>query len=776
VTLEIGVLLGILSVMVILFLTEKLPIDLTAFLGLATLTLLNYVPLDQAFSGFSSPAVITMLSVFIVSGGLEHTGVADMVGNRVHRWVGDREPALIVVIMMAAGLMSAFMNNIAAVVVLMPAVGSIARRSGVSPSRLFMPLSFGAILGGTTTLVGTPPNILVAELLADRGIEPFSLFDFTPVGLALLGLGTLYMATVGRFMLPRRQLDNGRPDRRELVDIYQIQDRLFSIRVPADSPMDGRTLAEVKLGRTLGVQVVAILRQGRKELAPSAETIIRGDDVFLVEGRMEDLQELVKARGLEFRKTGLFDLPHPRSGVTGVRVKIAPGSSLAGKTLSQVGFRTEYGLVVLTIQRGEQSLRGHLGDTALEEHDELIALGARADVDRLASRTDLEIQSVGLRAVKQLQEHVYLVRVPDHSPLVGETVGSSRLGRFADFTIGGLVRDERTQLTVSPDEVIRAGDGFLVTGQPEEIVDLLGMFEEGIDEERPEPLIESDAVGVVEATLTPRSRCLGSTIAELRFRKRYGLQILAVWREGRPIRAHLGGIRLRFGDALLLQGSWDRIKDLSADEDFVVLLHSGARPARGNRAPFAIGALLLMIGMVTTGFAPIHLAAFTAASITLLLRTLTMEEAYRAIGWRAIFLVAAVLPAGIAVESSGAALLLANGVTEMAGPLGPYAILSVLVVLSSLLSQGLDGAPAVVLVTPVALEAAQQLGLSVYPVMMGVGLAASAAFMTPFSHKANLMVMGAGGYRTMDYLKVGTPLTLVLLALLVVLVPLFFSF
>ena len=208
----------------------------------------------------------------------------------------------------------------------------------------------------------------------------------------------------------------------------------------------------------------------------------------------------------------------------------------------------------------------------------------------------------------------------------------------------------------------------------------------------------------------------------------------------------------------------------------MVLFHSGARPARSNRAPFAIGALLLMVGMVTTGFAPIHLAAFTAASATLLLRTLTMEEAYRAIGWPANFLVAAVLPAGIAVENSGAALLLANAVTETAGPLGPYALLTVLVVLSSLLSQGLDGAPAVVLVTPVALQAAQQLGLDVYPVMMGVGLAASAAFMTPFSHKANLMVMGAGGYRTMDYLKVGTPLTVILLALLVFLVPMFFSF
>jgi di/tricarboxylate transporter len=447
-----------------------------------------------------------------------------------------------------------------------------------------------------------------------------------------------------------------------------------------------------------------------------------------------------------------------------------------GSTLAQVGFRTEYGLVVLSIQRGDESLRGHLGNIPLEERDELIALGTRDDVRRLGSSADLEVEAVGLRTVKQLQEHAYLVRVPEESPLVGDRVGSSRLGQFGDFTIGGLVRDDRTHLTVSPDEVIRAGDQFLVTGQPGEIVGLLEMFEVGVDAERPDPSIESDAVGVVEATLTPRSRCLGSTIAGLRFRKRYGLQVIAVWRDGRPIRAHLGSIQLKFGDALLLQGSRERIRDLSQDEDFVVLLQSGARPTRASRAPFAVGGLLLMIGMVVSGFAPIHLAAFTAASVTLLLRTLTMEEAYRAIGWRAIFLVAAVLPAGIAIENSGAALLLANAVTEMAGPFGPYAVLSVLVVLSSLLSQGLDGAPAVVLVTPVALEAAQQLGLDVYPVMMGVGLAASAAFMTPFSHKANLMVMGAGGYRTKDYLKVGTPLTVILLALLVVLVPLMFRF
>jgi di/tricarboxylate transporter len=183
-----------------------------------------------------------------------------------------------------------------------------------------------------------------------------------------------------------------------------------------------------------------------------------------------------------------------------------------------------------------------------------------------------------------------------------------------------------------------------------------------------------------------------------------------------------------------------------------------------------------MILLVLMGYQPIHVAAFSAAALVLLAGALTMEEAYRAIEWRAIFLVAAVLPAGMAMERSGAALLLANTVAHAAGPFGPYAVLAGLMVLSSFLSQGLDGAPAVVLLTPVALQAAEKLGLSPYPIMMGISLAASAAFMTPFSHKANLLVMGAGGYRAIDYLRVGTPLTVIFLVLLTALIPIFFPF
>ncbi|MDH3216213.1 MAG: SLC13 family permease, partial [Candidatus Krumholzibacteria bacterium] len=222
--------------------------------------------------------------------------------------------------------------------------------------------------------------------------------------------------------------------------------------------------------------------------------------------------------------------------------------------------------------------------------------------------------------------------------------------------------------------------------------------------------------------------------------------------------------------------SWEKIRRLAADPDFVVLSRTAAAPRRTRRAPVALAGLLLMVGMVVSGFQPIHVAAFTAASLVILFGALNMQEAYRAIEWRVIFLVAAVLPVGIAMERTGAAHLLADGVAGIAGPFGFYAVLAALIGLSSLLSQGLDGAPAVVLLTPVAMQTASDLGLSTYTVMMGVSLAASAAFMTPFSHKASLLVMGAGGYRAMDYVRVGTPLTIVILLLLVFLVPLFFPF
>jgi di/tricarboxylate transporter len=343
------------------------------------------------------------------------------------------------------------------------------------------------------------------------------------------------------------------------------------------------------------------------------------------------------------------------------------------------------------------------------------------------------------------------------------------LGELVGITVVGIIRDDKMELAVSPEEPIQAGDGLLIAGDPSRVIKLLEVGEVSLEAEVSEPELESEDVGVVEATVAPRSEVAG-------LRDRYGLQVLAIWRETTPIRSKLARLPLRFGDALLLQGPWEKLRQLAADRDFVVLSDLAQVPRRTEKMPYAVGGLLLMILLVVSGWQPIQVAAFSAASLVILSGAITMQEAYRAIEWRAIFLVAAVLPVGFAMESTGAAMLFASALVDAAGPLGPYVLLTGIAFLSSLLSQGLDGAPAVVLLAPVVMESASQLGISPYPIMMGAGLAASAAFMTPFSHKANLLVMGAGGYRSVDYLKVGTPLTVVLLLLVVLLVPLFFPF
>jgi di/tricarboxylate transporter len=775
---EIAFLFALLVGMVYLFLTEKLPVDLTAFLGLVILVLGGYLTPSEAFTGFSSPAVITMLSVFIVGSALLETGVADVIGGRIHRVVGNSEVRLIVTLMLVAGILSAFMNNIAATAVLMPAVASIGARAGLAPSRLFIPLSFGAILGGTMTLVGTPPNILAAEILADRDLEPFTLFDFTPIGIAILALGILFMVTLGRKLLPVREHHGPRPqDGGDLTEVYQLQERLFSIRIPEGSPLHGRTLAETRLGNTLGVKVVAIRHDGRQLLAPEGSAMIYGGDILFVDGQTNEVRELLRLQGLEVESTQIGQLPAPRRGVGGVRARLLPDSRLAGRDLRELRFRDRFGVVVVGIRRGEELLRDYLAETDLQEGDVLLALGTRSQLEEFSAQPDFDVEEMGLSAVEELEDQLCWILIPEDSPLAGTSIGASRLGELVGLTVAGLVREDRTHLAVQPDEVIQAGDRLLIAGDPSGLVTLfeLGDVELEAEEASGAPF-ESTEVGMVEAAVAPRSAAAGRTLAELDFRDRYGLLALALWREGQAVHTDLTNVALRFGDALLLQGPREKIRRLASEPDFVVLSEADQAPRRTNKAVYAFLGLLLMIGLVVSGQQPIHVAAFTAATLVILAGALTMQEAYRAIEWRAIFLVAAVLPVGLAMERTGAAQLLADSVAEVAGPLGPYAILGALVVLASLLSQGLDGAPAVVLLAPVVLQTAQTLGISPYPLMMGVSLAASAAFMTPFSHKANLLVMGAGGYRSSDYLKVGTPLTLLLFILLVVMVPMFFPF
>ena len=775
-TVEIAVLLVVLVGMAILFFTEKLPIELTAFIGLVILTLGGYVTPSEAFTGFASPAVITMLSIFFVSGALLHTGVADVVGGKVHKIIGSREILLVIAIMVVAGVLSAFMNNVAAVAVLLPAVASISRKTRIAPSKLFMPLSFGAILGGTMTMVGTPPNILASDLLRERGLEPFALFDYTPVGAVLLGVGVLYMITVGRWMLPKRDISGATSPKggEDLAQVYDLRGSMFGIRIPMDSPLDGKTLAESRLGSALDAQVVGIVRNGVRQLAPGGETVIKGNDLLLVEGHHERVKELFEVHGIE-----IGDItPGLLSGAWGkvgyLEMRIDKGSSLVGKTLRDARFRENYGPIVIGIRRDGQVIDEDLGQETFAIGDELMALGTRSQLDSAQLPDGVTTTQLDPKTVSDLNGHLFLLRVHAGSPLVGTRLRNSQLGELAGLTVAGIRRKQGIVMAVGPDERIWTGDQLLVAGDPERVRTLIRLGDVQLKQDVTQAGIESDDVGVVEVTLSPRSRVEDQTLAKINFREKHGLQVLAIWRKGTPIHDNLAKQRLKFGDALLVQGSWNRIRMLGASSDYTVLSSAAQEVRRTKKAPVAIGALAVMILMVVTGFQPIHVAAFTAATLVVLLGSITMEEAYRSVEWKAVFLVAAILPMGIALERTGAAMMASDLVTGATGPYGPYAAMAGLCTMASFLSQCLDGAPAVVMMTPVVLESAAQMDISPHALMMGVSLAASAAFMTPFSHKANLLVMGSGGYKTMDYLKIGTPLTIILLALMVFLVPVFF--
>jgi di/tricarboxylate transporter len=775
-TLEVGFLFLLLGTMVFLFMSEKIPVDLTALSALVVLIFTGYVAPEEAFLGFASPAVITMLAVFILSGALLQTGLAEMIGTGIHRWTGGQEVAVVVTVMLVAAVLSAFMNNIAATAVLMPAVASLARRTGTSPSRLFIPLAFGAIMGGTTTSVGTPPNIIVVAIMRERGLTPFNLFDFTPLGSIVLILGIGFMVVFGRRLLPSRRSGTALPEARNLGEVYQLQERLFSLRIPSNSPLDGLTLAQTRLGNTLGVQVLSISRLGNT-LSPGSSRELRGGDVLLVEGDLDQLRELLRVQNVEVTKTRAAELPRMAKGVTGIRAVVRRGCPLIGQTLKNFRFREYFQAMVVGIQRDGRLRLNQLGRQTLQEGDELFVLALEEHLERVTHYPHLEVVQIGLSAVRRLQEDLFLIGVPKDSPLVGLTVSDSRFGELVGITVAGIIRQGETRLAVSATEVIAPGDQLLIAGEPSHILELLRLGEIGLESHAAPGTFESEEAGLMEAAIAPRSGLAEKNLGELKFRERYGLRVLAIWREGRFVYANLADITLRFGDALLLHGPWSRMEALAHDPDFVVLTQTKPVLRRRGRAPYVLGALGAMIALVVLDLQPIHVAAMTAAVLAALSGAVRMEEAYRSVEWRALILVAAVLPVGGALERTGAALLLADSVVSLVGPFGPYATIAALVCLSSLLSQALlDGAPAVVLLLPVALHVAEQLGMSPYPAVMAISIAASAAFMTPFSHKANLLVMGAGGYRVFDYFRVGAPLTLLVLIALTLLVPVFFAF
>ncbi len=592
----------ILGIALILFLTDKVPADLVALLVVVALGVTGILTPQEAFSGFSRSAVITIMAIFILAEALQKTGVTEQVGNILLKVGGKSELRLVIVVMIAGAFLSLFMNNIAAAAVLLPAASGAAKKAGVNTSRLLMPLAFGTILGGMATLL-TTSNIVINSILHDNNIEGFGLTDFAPVGIPLVIAGILYVALVGRKFLPgespiERTLAPNKDDQDDLIAAYHLGENLFRARVPEKSFLIGKPLAESTLREDFGVSVVAIERKNKKLFALSPDTEIKDGDTLVLEGDEADFR-----------------------------------------------------------QRDVKPFMEFLPASEWSEND-----------------------------------------------------------------------------------------------------------------------LESRAVEVVEAMLAPRSRLIGESLRSAHFREKYGMTALAIWRGDEEIITDLAEVPLAFGDALLLQGTREKIA-LLADDPEIILLASKEEaeitvPEKGRAALMIFVATIVFAVLLPNLTGAIMLGGALAMMLT---KILTTEQAYSSIGWNSVFLVAGMLPMGIALTKTNAAGMMANAVVALLGGYGALALLAGLFIVTALMTQAVNGAVVAAVVAPVAIRVAQQANINPRSLAMGVALATSMAFITPLGHPVNVLVMSPGGYNFRDYVKIGLPLTVILFVVVMIFLPLFWT-
>lgn len=608
---SIALVYAILFVTILLFVSERLRLDVVALLALLALALTGVLTPEEALAGFADPVVLMIAGLFVVGDGLFQTGVADRLGRLPARLAGDSEVRLLVVIMVLVALLSAFMSSTGTVAVMLPVVMGIAWSRDLSPSKLLIPLSVASLLGGMLTLIGTAPNIVVSNHLVAMGHEGFGFFTFTPVGLVVLVVGIGFMALIGRRLLPVRRSPAARPrsddapSMEELAETWALLPTLFRVRVPSGSPLVGRRLAEL-------------------------------------------------------------DLP------------------------------SRYGLTVAEVHGGPRGRRARasspaLADTALAEGHVLVLQGTPDGLTRLVARTGIELLEEGAAG----------------DPTAPET-------------------------------------------------------------------------GIAEVLLTPRSRLIGKTLRGLEFRDRYQLSVVGLKRMGSLVEEDIRDVELRFGDTLLVQGPWAQIRLLEREpRDFVVALapremSQALRPM--DRAPLAIGIMAGMMLLLTFGIVPAVTAVLLTAVAMVLSGCVKVDDAYRAVNWESVVLIAGILPMATALEKTGGMDLIVETLRSALAGSGPLLLLGALFVLTSMLSQVISNTATAVLLAPIAYQLAIGIGAAPEPFMMGIAVAASTAFATPVASPVNTLVLGPGGYRFRDFFMVGVGLQILVLLATLVVVPRLFPF
>jgi di/tricarboxylate transporter len=588
-TWEIVLVLAILAGAVALFISERFPIDLVALLVLGTLLGFGLITPEQGISGFSNPATVTVAAMFVLSAGLQKTGATAVIGRLLVRYGRNHFTALVVV-MSTVGVMSAFVNNTAAVAVFIPLVMIVANKRKVAASKLLIPLSYASQFGGVCTLIGTSTNLLVSAISEQAGYGAFSMFEFSRMGLILFAAGTVYFLVFGRWLLPERQAQ-------ELSAAYQLGEYITELRVGAGSPLIGKTVQESRLGEEHDVTVLRLLHGEEKIWAPLRQPLSEGD-VLLVRGELQQL--------------------------------------------------------------------------------------------------------IGLR-------------------------GSAKLEMNVEFKL--------------QDETLEPGD-----------------------------------LRLVQALVAPGSRLVDHTLKELDFRNRHKALVLAIQRRGETIRDKLNTVRLGLGDALLIQAPEEQIARLREDESFIVLDEVDEPAMRRHKVPIVLAIIAAVVGLAALDVLPILVSALLGCLALVLTRAIDLEEAYQAVDWKVIFLLAGILPLGIAMETTGAARLISEGAIGMAGGLGPIAVLAVFYLMTSILTEGMSNNAAAVLLAPIAISTAQQTGIDPKPLLMAITFAASTGFSTPVGYQTNTMIYNPGGYKYTDFLRTGVPLSIVFWILSVLFIPMFWSF
>ena len=774
---DIALVITILVLALVLFVTEALRMDVVALLVVGALTITGLVTPAQAVAGFSNEAVITLWAMFIISEGLLRTGVGDLIGRSVLRLAGRNEAALVAVIMLASGGLSAFMNNIGVAVLMLPVVMGLARRTRIPPSRLLMPLSFGCLLGGLTTQIGTPPNLLVSAALAEQGDYRFELFDFLPVGGVALVAGVLVFVLFSRRLLPTREAGEFAKTRsqRNLRALYGLRDFMFTVSLNPGSKLTGRTLAESRIA-ALGLVIIAIERGRRIIRLPARQTTLEKGDRLLVQGKREHLEELRAWQAAITKGDAVATHLPMTENLRMVQARVAEGSSLIHNPVNRQDLQLKTRGIAIAARRGRDVKRSGLNRTPLRAGD-FILLQGLVDTAELARRLEefdevIELDERTLKDLYRPNERAISVRVTAGSSLVGTAFADTRLAEALDFRLLAINRDDEVKFIPDPDEVLREDDRLLLQTRNEDLETLRAVQELQVEEEMTPALnlYASDRLATEEVTLAPLSRLGGRTAGEMGFNEKYGLELVAIRRGGETLHTDLQTERLNFGDALLLVGPRNNLRRLAKDPSFIeVTPFVPRRPRKRYAGLIMIG----VIGAVLTGWLPISIAALIGATLMVLIRCLRMEDAYRAIDWRAVFLIAGMLPLGTALANTGAASLLAGTAVDMLGALGPWYVIGGLYLVTALATMIIPTAALVVLMSPVVLSASASMGIAPTTAMMAMAMAASASFTSPISHPANILIMGPGNYRFTDYIRAGGWLTLIVFLVVMLLLPIF---